>query len=203
MGVASTQDAGRNTHPDTAAIRAGSDPGNKKSPKAQSSRRAHSESSHLHNHLHSHLDNHPSPSNPSLPPFSADDLSTYPPKIAQALETSREISMSTPCMSTNGPQYQLVQQDWLVEPNILQKEQVMGVFASRHTANREAANVFVHRFWNEVMMAPKQYYKVLGDEAGILTLRIYTGPQGKRKWTCVFVRNKGMKQMGVEGPSPP
>lgn len=145
-----------------------------------------------------HLDSHDvSPRLPrrlSLPlPDPSADLSTFPAQIAQTLRYSAQLSLSTACASASadGPQYELVEEDYVPRQQTPVSEKINGPFVSRHTANVEAAKMFVHRFWVEVMDRGERYRVHIG-EAGILTLGIsYEDGRGKRMETSVFVRRKG------------
>ncbi|KAF2440915.1 hypothetical protein P171DRAFT_488499 [Karstenula rhodostoma CBS 690.94] len=155
-----------------------------------------------------HANRHDLPLNTTLPrrssfPTPTEDLSTFPPLIAEKLQYSAELSLSTACVSYDGPQYDLVQEDWLLHKQARESQQIMASFRSRHTANIEAAKIFVHRFWAQVMQR-KQHYEAHIGVAGILTLNIYWQDKEKRRmFTSVFVRRKGSPGRSVEGVVPP
>ena len=77
---------------------------------------------------------------------------------------------------------------------------VNGPFMSRHTANFEAAKMFTHRFWEQVMVKGQVFEAHIG-EAGILTMVIrYEDGRGRKGETSVFVRRKGWPG-AISGPA--
>lgn len=138
----------------------------------------------------------------SLPPaVSSEDLSTLPALIAAKLHYSTQLSLSTACVSASSPQYELVQEEYVPGQMAAVATEVKGEFRSRHTANCEAAKMFVHRFWKQVV-AEKRAYEVYLEEAGILTLTIKCrDAQGQMRANSVFVQRKGGPgARATEGP---
>ncbi|OAG00639.1 uncharacterized protein CC84DRAFT_1180627 [Paraphaeosphaeria sporulosa] len=137
----------------------------------------------------------------SLPPVpSFEDLSTLPAIVAQKLQYSAQLSLSTACASSSGPQYELVEEDYMPGRPEPVSAKVNGPFMSRHTANFEAAKMFTHRFWEQVMVKGQVFEAHIG-EAGILTMVIrYEDGRGRKGETSVFVRRKGWPG-AISGPA--
>ncbi|KAL5401577.1 hypothetical protein PMIN03_011385, partial [Paraphaeosphaeria minitans] len=163
-------------------------------------------SPHPHSEPDLHLDRHDI--SPNLPPSrrlslpavpSFEDFSTLPVSIAQKLQYSAQLSLSTACASTSGPQYELVEEDYVPSQAAPVSEKTSGPFMSRHTANFEAAKMFTHRFWEQVMVRGQAFEVHIG-EAGILTMSIrYRDGRGGKRETSVFVRKGSPGQLGGAG----
>ncbi|KAF1973962.1 hypothetical protein BU23DRAFT_567759 [Bimuria novae-zelandiae CBS 107.79] len=118
-----------------------------------------------------------------------EDPNEYPAKMRRALEESAALSVGQPGQS-GAVDYELVQEYSYIDKKY--PGQVVGEFNDRHTANKEAAKLFLDLFWGQITKDRLDYVVHIG-EAGILTLEIHTwDSRGDRRVASVYVQRKGV-----------
>lgn len=126
----------------------------------------------------------------------AEDLSSFPLQIREALEISAQIGAREPNSPEGTAVYELVHNIWVKEKKETGSERKVGIFRNRHTANLEAAKLFLHKFYVQVVERQEEYRTYM-EEAGIMTLEMDLD-SGERRMMCVYVRRKSSPSLGID-----